>query len=380
MAVQLVDEEKLMLDVVRELAREQVAPRAVEIDASGEFPWDIKDLLAEQGILGMPFPEEYGGIGASKLSIVMVIEELAKYCATTSLILAVQQLGTLPIALAGTDAQKRRYFPQCASGEWLAAYGLTEPGSGSDAGGMRTRAVKRGDTYLLNGSKRFITNAGLAHVNTIFALTDPDKGTSGGISAFIVEQDTPGFSIGRIEEKMGIRGSQTGEIILSDCEVPAENLLGREGDGFKIAMMTLDHSRPGIAAQAVGIAQGALDFAIHYAKERVQFNEPIAHNQGIQFMLADMATRIQASRLLLYDIAERIDRNESDLSRYSAMAKLFASDVAMEVTTNAVQIRGGYGYIREYPVERMMRDAKITQIYEGTNQIQRVVIARDLLR
>ncbi|HEX6779077.1 MAG TPA: acyl-CoA dehydrogenase [Ktedonobacterales bacterium] len=380
MAVQLADEEKMMMDVVRDLAREKVAPRAADIDASGEFPWDIKDLLAEQGILAMPFPEEYGGIGSSKLSIMMVIEELAKYCATTALILIVQNLGTLPIGLAGSAEQKRRYFPPCASGEWLAAYGLTEAGSGSDAGGMRTRAVKKGDKYILNGSKRFITNAGLAQVNTVFAITDPSKGTRGGISAFIVEKDYPGFSLGRVEDKMGIRGSQTGELIFEDCEVPAENLLGREGDGFKIAMMTLDRSRPGIAAQAVGIAQGALDFAVNYAKERVQFNKPIADNQGLQFMLADMATKIQAARLLLYDIAERIDRNESDLSRASAMAKLFASDVAMEVTTNAVQILGGYGYIKEYPVERMMRDAKITQIYEGTNQIQRVVIARDLLK
>ncbi len=380
MAVQLADEEKLMMDVVRDLAREKVAPRAAEIDALGQFPWDIKDLLAEQGILGMPFPEEYGGIGSSKLSIVMVIEELAKYCVTTSLILAVQQLGTLPIALAGNDEQKRRYFPRCASGEWLAAYGLTEAGSGSDAGSMRTRAVKKGDKYILNGSKRFITNAGLAHVNTVFAITDPGKGTRGGISAFIVEKDFPGFQLGKIEEKMGIRGSQTGELIFEDCEVPAENLLGREGDGFKIALMTLDRTRPGIGAQAVGVAQGALDFAIHYMKERVQFGKPVAENQGLQFMLADMATRIQAARLLVYDVAERIDRGETNVSRYSAMAKLFASDTAMQVTTDAVQLLGGYGYIKDYPVERMMRDAKITQIYEGTNQIQRVVIARDLLK
>ncbi|HEY7358599.1 MAG TPA: acyl-CoA dehydrogenase family protein [Ktedonobacterales bacterium] len=380
MAVQLADEEKLMIEVVRELAREKVAPRAADIDASGQFPWDIKDLLAEQGILAMPFPEAYGGIGSSKLSIVMVIEELAKYCVTTSLILAVQQLGTLPILLVGTDDQQRRYFPRCASGEWLAAYGLTEPGSGSDAGGMRTTAVKKGDKYILNGSKRFITNAGLAHVNVVFAVTDPARGTSGGISAFIVEKDYPGFSIGKIEEKMGIRGSQTGELIFTDCEVPAENLLGGEGDGFKIALMTLDRTRPGIGAQAVGVAQGAIDFAVQYTKERQQFGKALAENQGLQFMLADMATKVQAARLLVYDVAERIDRGESDVSRYSAMAKLFASDTAMEVTTDAVQLLGGYGYIRDYPVERMMRDAKITQIYEGTNQIQRVVIARELLK
>ena len=380
MAVQLVDEEKLMIEVVRELAREKVAPRAAEIDASGQFPWDIKDLLAEQGILGMPFPEEYGGIGSSKLSIVMVIEELAKQCVTTSLILAVQQLGTLPIALAGTDDQKRRYFPRCASGEWLAAYGLTEPGSGSDAGSMRTHAVKQGDKYILNGSKRFITNAGLAHVNVVFAVTDAAQGTRSGISAFIVEKDSPGFSIGKLEDKMGIRGSQTGELIFENCEVPAENLLGREGDGFKIALMTLDRTRPGIGAQAVGVAQGAIDFAVQYTKERVQFGHALAENQGLQFMLADMATKVQAARLLVYDVAERIDRGESDVSRYSAMAKLFASDAAMEVTTDAVQLLGGYGYIKDYPVERMMRDAKITQIYEGTNQIQRMVIARELLK
>ncbi len=380
MAVQLVDEEKMMIEVVRELAREKVAPRAAEIDASGQFPWDIKDLLAEQGILGMPFPEEYGGVGSSKLSIVMAIEELAKYCVTTSLILAVQQLGTLPILLVGNDDQKRHYFPRCASGEWLAAYGLTEPGSGSDAGSMRTTAVKKGDKYILNGSKRFITNAGLAHVNVVFAITDPAKGTRGGISAFIVEKDYPGFSVGKIEEKMGIRGSQTGELIFENCEVPAENLLGREGDGFKIALMTLDRTRPGIGAQAVGVAQGALDFAVQYTKERKQFGRALAENQGLQFMLADMATKVQAARLLVYDVAERIDRGESDVSRYSAMAKLFASDTAMEVTTDAVQLLGGYGYIKDYPVERMMRDAKITQIYEGTNQIQRVVIARDLLK
>ncbi len=380
MAVQLVDEEKLMIEVVRELAREKVAPRAADIDASGQFPWDIKDLLAEQGILGMPFPEEYGGIGSSKLSIVMVIEELAKQCVTTSLILAVQQLGTLPIALAGTDDQKRRYFPRCASGEWLAAYGLTEPGSGSDAGSMRTHAVKLGDKYILNGSKRFITNAGLAHVNVVFAITDAAQGTRSGISAFIVEKDSPGFSIGKLEDKMGIRGSQTGELIFENCEVPAANLLGREGDGFKIALMTLDRTRPGIGAQAVGVAQGAIDFAVQYTKERVQFGHALAENQGLQFMLADMATKVQAARLLVYDVAERIDRGESDVSRYSAMAKLFASDAAMEVTTDAVQLLGGYGYIKDYPVERMMRDAKITQIYEGTNQIQRMVIARELLK
>ncbi len=374
----VIEDEKALIEAIRELAQERVAPRAAEIDRTGEFPWDMKELLAQQDILAMPFPVEYGGIGASELSIVMAIEELSRCCATTGLLLAVQQLGSTPILLAGTDEQKRKYFPNLASGEWLAAYGLTESDSGSDAAAMRTMAVRKGDKYILNGSKRFITNGGLAQVNSVMAITDPTQGTR-GISAFIVERDFPGFSVGRVEDKMGIRGSQTAELIFTDCEVPAENILGREGDGFKIAMGTLDRTRPGIGAQAVGIAQGALDLAVEYAKQRVQFNKPIAENQGIQFMLADMATKVEAARLLVYNVAEMIDRGEKNFSKYSSMAKLFASDAAMEVTNDAIQVLGGYGYITEYPAERMMRDAKITQIYEGTNQIQRLVIARALL-
>ena len=374
----VIDDEKALIEAIRELAQERVAPRAAEIDRTGEFPWDMKDLLAQQDILAMPFPVEYGGIGASELAIVMAIEELSRCCATTGLLLAVQQLGSTPILLAGNDEQKRKYIPKLASGEWLAAYGLTESDSGSDAAAMRTMAVRRGDTYILNGSKRFITNGGLAHVNSVMAITDPTTGTR-GISAFIVERDYPGFSVGRVEDKMGIRGSQTAELIFTDCEVPVANLLGHEGDGFKIAMGTLDRTRPGIGAQAVGIAQGALDLAVEYAKQRIQFNKPIAENQGIQFMLADMATKVEASRLLVYNVAEMIDRGEKNFSKYSSMAKLFASDAAMEVTNDAIQVLGGYGYITEYPAERMMRDAKITQIYEGTNQIQRLVIARALL-
>jgi len=374
----VVEDEQALIEAIRELARERVAPRAAEIDRTHEFPWDMKELLAQQDILAMPFPVEYGGLGSSELALVMAIEELSRACATTGLLLAVQHLGSTPIMLAGTDEQKRKYFPKLASGEWLAAYGLTEAGSGSDAAAMRTMAVRKGDKYILNGSKRFITNGGLAQVNSVMAITDPTKGTR-GISAFIVERDYPGFSVGRIEDKMGIRGSQTAELIFTDCEVPAENILGREGDGFKIAMGTLDRTRPGIGAQAVGIAQGALDLAVSYAKERVQFNKPIAENQGIQFMLADMATKVEASRLLVYNVAEMIDRGEKDFSKYSSMAKLFASDSAMSVTNDAIQVLGGYGYITEYPAERMMRDAKITQIYEGTNQIQRLVIARALL-
>ncbi|MBV9230244.1 MAG: acyl-CoA dehydrogenase [Chloroflexi bacterium] len=372
------DDERALIEAIRELAQERVAPRAAEIDHTAQFPWDIKELLAQQDILAMPFPTEYGGIGASELAVVMAIEELARCCATTSLILAAQQLGSLPILLAGTAEQKRKYFPPLASGEWLAAFGLTEAGSGSDAGAMRTFAVRKGDKYILNGAKRFITNGGLARVNSIFAITDPGKGTH-GISAFIVENNYPGFSVGRIEDKMGIKGSQTAELIFTDCEVPAENLLGHEGDGFKIALMTLDRTRPGIGAQAVGIAQGALDLAVAYSKQRIQFNKPIAENQGIQFMLADMATKVEAARLLVYNAAEMIDRGDPHFTHYSAMAKMFASDAAMDVTNDAVQVLGGYGYMKEYPAERMMRDAKITQIYEGTNQIQRLVIARALL-
>jgi len=374
----LSEDEQTLIEAIREIALERVAPRAAEIDHTGEFPWDMKELLAQQDILAMPFPTEYGGIGASELAVVMAIEELSRQCATTGLILAVQQLGSFPILLAGNEEQKRKYLPPLASGEWLAAFGLTEAGSGSDAAAMKTVAVREGDKYILNGSKRFITNGGLAQVNSIFALTDPKIGTR-GISAFIVEKDYPGFSVGRIEDKMGIKGSQTGELIFTDCEVPAENLLGREGDGFKIAMMTLDRTRPGIGAQALGIAQGALDLAVSYSKQRIQFNRPIADNQGIQFMLADMATSVEAARLLVYNAAEMIDSGEQNFSRYSSMAKMFASDIAMEVTGDAIQILGGYGYMKEYPAERMMRDAKITQIYEGTNQIQRLVIARALL-
>jgi len=374
----LSDDEQMLIEAIQEIAREQVAPRAAEIDHTSQFPWDMKELLAQQDILAMLFPDEYGGIGSSELAVVMAIEELARYCATTSLILAVQQLGSLPIMLVGNEQQKSKYLPPLASGEWLAAFGLTEAGSGSDAAAMQTFAVRKSDKYILNGSKRFITNGGLAQVNSIFAITDPKVGTR-GISAFIVEKDFPGFSVGRIEEKMGIKGSQTAELIFTDCEVPAENLLGREGDGFKFAMMTLDRTRPGVAAQAVGISQGALDLALSYAKQRIQFKKPIADNQGIQFMLADMATSVEAARLLVYNAAEMIDRGEPNFGKYSAIAKLYASDIAMEVTGDAVQILGGYGYMKEYPAERMMRDAKITQIYEGTNQIQRLIIARALL-
>jgi len=374
----LTEDEQTLIAAIREIAQAQVAPRAAEIDHSGQFPWDMKELLAQQDIYAMPFPTAYGGLGASELAIVMAIEELSRCCATTGLLLAVQQLGSLPIVLFGNEKQKQQYLPHLASGKWLAAFGLTEAGSGSDAAAMGTIATRRNDSYVLNGSKRFITNGGLAQVNTIFALTEPAQGTR-GISAFIVEKDVPGFSVGRIEDKMGIKGSQTAELIFNDCEVPAANLLGGEGEGFKIALTTLDRTRPGIGAQALGIAQGALELAVAYAKQRIQFNKPIAENQGLQFMLADMATKVEASRLLVYNVAEMIDRGEKSVSKYASMAKMFASDAAMDVTNDAIQVLGGYGYIKEYPAERMMRDAKITQIYEGTNQIQRLVIARSLL-
>jgi alkylation response protein AidB-like acyl-CoA dehydrogenase len=373
------EEEALILQVVRELVAERVAPRAAEIDESGEFPWDIQKLFAENDLLGIPFPAEYGGLGGSFLTYVKVVEEVAKACAASSLIIAVQELGALPIIIAGNHEQKQKYIPKLASGEWTAAYALTEAGSGSDAAGsMRTRAEKKGAGYVLNGTKIWITQGGVADVVCVFAVTDPAKGPN-GISAFIVEKTFPGFKVGKLEKKMGIRGSPTVELIFENCEVPAENLLGEEGTGFKTAMKVLDKSRPGIAAQALGIAQGALDYAAKYAQERIAFGKPIGQQQGIQFMLADMKLEVEASRLLLYEAARKCDESAPDLTLWAALCKLKAGDTAMKVTTDAVQILGGFGYSTEYPVERMMRDAKITQIYEGTQQIQRIVIARSMV-
>ena len=367
---------EMLRDTVRKMANEVIAPRAAEIDLTGEFPWDIKELLQRHGILSVPFPE--GGCEQKHTAVCLAVEEIARVCVSSSLILQVQALGATPILLAGTEAQKKKYCPPLAAGEKLCAFGLTEPGAGSDAAAMATTAELRGDTYILNGLKHFISNATVADVFCIFAMTDRSKGTK-GITAFIVEKDYPGFHIGRVEKKMGIRGSPTAEIVFEDCRVPRENLLGKEGDGFKIAMKTLDYSRPVIAAQAVGVAQAGLDFAVKYAKERVQFGGPISQLQGIQFMLADMAAQTEAARALTYHAAELADQESPQLSYIAAAAKLMASDVAMRVTTDAVQIAGGYGYMVEFPAERYMRDAKITQIYEGTNQIQRLVIARQLL-
>ena len=377
----LSDEQREIRDLVRELARERIAPRAAEIDKAAEFPWDVVDLYREHELFGIMFDEEHGGLGASSLMTLVAIEEISKVCASSGLILAVQELGSLGLKLAGTVEQKARFLPRLASGEWLAAYALTEPGSGSDSAAMRTTAVRDGDEYVLSGGKRFITNAGVAHVYTVFAKTDPGLGHT-GISAFVVESDAPGFEVGRIEPKMGIKGSTTGEIFLNDCRVPAANLLGEEGEGFRLAMRILDRSRPGIGAQGLGIAQGATDYAVDYARTRETMGKPIAQHQLIAATLADMETKCEAGRGLLYKTGQLIDEGAdgAELTKISAMAKLFCTDIAMEVTTDAVQILGGYGYITEYPVERMMRDAKITQIYEGTNQIQRLVIAREMLK
>lgn len=373
------DEEAMILDVVRQLVAEKVAPRAAEIDERGEYPQDIRKLFAENDLLGIPIPAEYGGLGGTFTTYVKVVEEIAKACASSSLIVAVQELGMLPILIGGSEDQKKKYLPKIASGDWIAAYALTEAGSGSDAAGsMRTRAEKRGDKYVLNGQKIWITNGSVADVVCVFAVTHPDKGAN-GISAFIVEKTFPGFQVGKLEKKMGIRGSPTVELVFDNCEVPAENLLGNEGEGFKIAMKVLDKSRPGIAAQALGIAAGALDYAVKYAQERVAFGKPIGQQQGIGFMLADMKTEVEAARLLLYEAARKCDEGAEDVTLWAAMCKLKCGDVAMSVTTDAVQVLGGFGYSVEYPVERMMRDAKITQIYEGTQQIQRLVISRALV-
>ena len=366
--------------VVRELADEKIAPRAADIDAKAEFPEDLRQLLAQQDLLGTCFEERHGGTNLDTVAQSILVEEIARADATTSLIPIVQKLGALPIILAGSDEQRDRYFPRLASGEWLIAFGLTEAAAGSDVASNHMRAVRDGDVYVLNGSKRFITHGSVANVLTVFAITDPEAGGRKGMSAFIVEADTPGFAAPRVEHKMGIRGSPTAELTFDDVRVPLANRLGEEGEGFKIAMETLDRSRLGIAAQAVGIAQGAIDAAVAYAADRQQFGQRVADFQGIQWMLADMTSQNEAARQLTYAAAARVDANAPDLPYWTSSAKLVAGDTAMRVTTDAVQVLGGYGYITEYPVERMMRDAKITQLYEGTQQIQRLIIARQLLQ
>jgi alkylation response protein AidB-like acyl-CoA dehydrogenase len=365
-------------ETIRELVQDKVVPRAAEIDQKMEYPKDIERLFAENGILGIPFPEEYGGVSGSSVSICMGVEEIARGDTTCSLLLAVQALGSYPILLAGSEEQKKRLCPPLAAGEQMASYALSEPNSGSDAGAMKSTAKRYGEEYVLNGSKIFITGASEASVMVAFARTE-DSGQK-GISAFVLEKEKSPWKVEKLEHKLGIRGSPTGYVVFEDVKVPAANRLGSEGQGFKIALNVLDHSRPGIGAQALGIAEGAFAYALNYAKERQQFGQPIASFQGLQWMLADMATQIEAARHLVFFAASRVDENAPDMTKYAAMAKLFSSDMAMRVTTDAVQVLGGYGYISDYPVERMMRDAKITQIYEGTNQIQRVVIGRALLR
>ena len=380
MTYRLTEEQVLLRDTIRQLAHEQIAPRAAEIDRSGEFPEDIRQLLAGQDILALPYPVEHGGLGADLLTICVAIEQVAHACVTSSLILSVQALASEALLIAGTDEQRARFFPDLASGKVLAAFALTEPEAGSDAAALRTRAVREGDAYRLSGTKRFITNGSVAGLVTVFAVTDADAPRHKRITAFAVEVPTDGFKVARLEHKMGIRGSPTAELNFDNVLVPEANRIGDEGQGWELAMRTLDRSRPGIAAQAVGIAQGALDAAAQYARERKQFGQRIGEFQMVQAMLADMDSRTEAARQLLYKASTEIEAGAHDASRWAAVAKLIGGDTAVAVTSDAVQVLGGYGYTDDYPVERMMRDAKITQLYEGTQQIQRLVIARSLMR
>ncbi|KOT96907.1 MULTISPECIES: acyl-CoA dehydrogenase [Streptomyces] len=371
------EEHDMLRDAVRSLAEAKIAPHAAAVDEEARFPREALDALTANDLHAVHVPEEYGGAGADALATVIVIEEVARVCASSSLIPAVNKLGSLPVILSGSEELKKKYMAPLAKGEGMFSYCLSEPDAGSDAAGMKTKAVRDGDFWVLNGVKRWITNAGESEFYTVMAVTDPTK-RSKGISAFVVEKSDEGVSFGAPEKKLGIKGSPTREVYLDNVRIPADRMIGAEGTGFATAMKTLDHTRITIAAQALGIAQGALDYAKGYVRERKQFGKPIADFQGIQFMLADMAMKIEAARQLTYAAAAKSERGDSDLTFQGAAAKCFASDVAMEVTTDAVQLLGGYGYTRDYPVERMMRDAKITQIYEGTNQVQRIVMARNL--
>jgi len=375
----LTDEQKMIQELAATIADEKIAPVALKYDEEGKFPHDIVKILADSDLCGVYIPEEYGGLGGGIFEMSLVVEQLSRACGGIALAFAGTGLGIFPVLLFGTDEQKRRFLPDVAAGKKLAAFGLTEAGAGSDAAGLRTRADKVGDEYALNGTKQWITNGGEADIYTVVACTDKTKGPR-GYSAFIVEKGTPGFSFGKKENKMGIRASQTVELVFEDCHIPKENLLSREGMGFIVAMKTLDRTRPGVAAQAVGIAQGAYEEAVKYSKQRVQFGQTISNFQAIQHILADMAIQIEAARSLVYATCRTIDSGAKTFSKESAMCKVFASDTAMKVTVDAVQVLGGYGYMKEYPVEKRMRDAKVTQIYEGTNQIQRNVIAQELLK
>jgi len=374
----LTEEQIMIRDLCRQIGEEKIKPVREHYDETGEFPWDIVSVFAEADLFGISIEEKFGGMGGGCMDQTIAIEELSKYCAGIALALFGTGLGVTPIMLFGSDEQKKAYLPRVCKGT-VCAFGLTEANAGSDAGGIQTTATPDGDSYILNGTKQWITNGGEADIYSVIALTDKKKGPRGA-SAFIVDKGTPGFTFGKKENKMGIRGSMTRELVFQDCRIPKSSILGKEGMGFIVAMKTLDSSRPGVAAQALGIAQGAFDEALRYSRQRRQFGKAISSFQAIQFMLADMATQIEAARALTYRCAQFMDSGAKDVSKWSAMAKVYASDVAMRVTTDAVQILGGYGYMKEYPVEKMMRDAKITQIYEGTNQIQREVIALKLIK
>lgn len=385
MQYDLIEEQRMLRDMVRRLARDKVAPGATKRDEEAKFDWEMVRLLRENGLYGIDFPEAYGGSDAGMLALAIAVEELSKADAACGLLIADQELGALPIMLAGNEEQKSKYLPKLASGEYLSAFALTEPAAGSDVARLRCRAVKDGDSYILNGTKTFITNGGVAEVLTVYAVTDPEKPMHKNAGVFIVEKGSPGFSVGKKENKMGIRWSNTVELIFEDCRIPAANLLGQDGEGFNIMMKTLDFSRPAVAAQALGIAAGAMEYAIVYAKDRESFGRPIIDHQAIGFKLADMAIKTEAARQLLYKTCALFQEHPKDMSRLSpelirmsSMSKCCCSDVAMWVTTETVQVLGGYGYIKEFPAERMMRDAKITQIYEGTNEIQRLVISKTL--
>jgi alkylation response protein AidB-like acyl-CoA dehydrogenase len=371
------EEHDMLRDAIRSLSEAKIAPYAAAVDEESRFPQEALEALVANDLHAVHVPEEYGGAGADALATVIVIEEVARVCASSSLIPAVNKLGSLPVILSGSEELKKKYMTPLAKGDAMFSYCLSEPDAGSDAAGMKTKAVRDGDHWVLNGVKRWITNAGVSEYYTVMAVTDPEK-RSRGISAFVVETSDEGVSFGAPEKKLGIKGSPTREVYLDNVRIPADRMIGEEGTGFATAMKTLDHTRITIAAQALGIAQGALDYAKGYVKERKQFGKPVADFQGIQFMLADMAMKVEAARQLTYSAAAKSERGDGDLTFHGAAAKCFASDVAMEVTTDAVQLLGGYGYTRDYPVERMMRDAKITQIYEGTNQVQRIVMARNL--
>ncbi len=375
----LTDEQKMIKELAHKIAEEKIRPVAAKYDASEEYPWDVIKVIAESDLFGLFIPEEYGGMGVNVFNLCLATEEMSRACGGIAVCYAASALGTFPIVLFGNDEQKKKYLPDLARGKKVAAFGITEPEAGSDASAIKTTAKKVGDHYVLNGLKHFITNGGDAETYVVIAMTDKNKGARGA-SAFIVEKGTPGFTFGKKEDKFGIRASSTRELIFTDCKIPAENLLAKEGMGFIVTMRTFDMSRPGVAAQALGIGQGALELAVKYAKERHQFGNSISSFQGIQWMLADMATEIEAARALVYATAKMVDAGVKDVAKGSAMAKMYASDVAMKVTVDALQIFGGYGYMKDYPIEKYVRDAKITQIYEGTNQIQRGIIALQIIK